>query len=621
MQPSNTSLFAQKRFLPYFCTQFLGAFNDNVYKNALIILFTYQLASQNSGVLVNVAAGVFILPFFLFSSLAGQIADKYEKSLLIRRIKLAEIVIMLLGATAIAMQSVVFMLLVLFLLGAQSTFFGPIKYSILPQHLPSGELLKGNAMVEGGTFLAILLGTIAGGLLAALDAPVLPITVTVLLAAFAGWLCSRGIPSATAPQPKLNVSWNLWRSSVEIMRDAKDYKPVFLSILGISWFWLFGALFLTQFPAYARDVLYGNAQVATLLLAMFSIGIGLGSLACSWLSGKRVEIGLVPIGALGMTLATLHLCGAVIPVTNELRTVPQLFAVEGSWRVMLDLILIAFSAGLYIVPLYAFVQTRSREENRSRIFAATNLMNAFFMVMAAVIAIICLQFGLSVVQIFIVAAVLNLLVTIYIFSKVPEFTMRLISWLLIHSIYRIGKQDLHHIPEKGAALLICNHVSYADAVILGAVCPRPIRFVMIDRIYNLPVANFLFRTAKAIPIASGRKNRDLLIKAYDDIAHALENDELVCIFPEGHLTEDGEMQMFKPGMDKIIARTPVPVVPLALRGLWGTWFSRFGGRAMKGWPKNFMKKISLVSGEAVLPEQVNKELMYQKVLELRGDEK
>ena len=579
------------------------------------------MVNQNSGVLVNIAAGIFILPFFLFSSFAGQIADKYEKSLLIRRIKIAEIMIMLIGTVAIAMQSVALMLLVLFLLGAQSTFFGPIKYSILPQHLPSGELLKGNAIVEGGTFLAILLGTIAGGLLAALDAPLLPIASTIILAAIAGWMCSTGIPQAAAPQPKLNVSWNLWRSSVDIMRDAKAYKPVFLSILGISWFWLFGALFLTQFPAYARDILYGNAQVATLLLAMFSIGIGLGSLACSWLSGKRVEIGLVPIGALGMTLATLHLCGANISSSDALRTIPELFAVPGGWRVMLDLILIAFSAGLYIVPLYAFVQTRSAEENRSRIFAATNLMNAFFMVMAAVIAIICLQLGLSVVQIFMVAAVLNLLVAVYIFAKVPEFAMRLISWLLIHSIYRIGKQDLHHIPQKGPALLVCNHVSYVDAVILGAVCPRPIRFVMIDRIYNLPIANFIFRTAKTIPIASGRKNRDLLIQAYDKIAEALQAGELVCIFPEGHLTEDGDMHTFKPGMEKIIARTPVPVVPLALRGLWGTWFSRYGGRAMKGWPRNFMKKISLVSGEAVKPEQVKKELMYQKVLDLRGDEK
>ena len=621
MQPNNTSLFAGKRFLPYFCTQFLGAFNDNVYKNALIILFTYHLVNKDSGVLVNVAAGIFILPFFLFSSFAGQIADKYEKSFLIRRIKQAEIIIMLLGSIAIAMKSVVFMLFVLFLLGAQSTFFGPIKYSILPQHLPSGELLKGNAFVETGTFLAILLGTIAGGLLAALSSPLLPIVSTVLFAAILGWLCSTRIPKAVAPQPKLKVSWNLWSSSVEIIKASKDYKPVFLSILGISWFWFFGAMFLAQFPAYAKDVLYGDERVATLLLAMFSVGIGLGSMACSWLSGKRVEIGLVPIGSLGMTLATLHLAFAVVPEGNELRGITEMMAVSGSWRVMMDLILIAFFAGLYIVPLYAFVQTRSKEENRSRIFAATNLMNSFFMVMAAVIAIICLKLGMTVVQIFMVAAMLNLLVAVYIFAKVPEFSMRLISWLLIHSIYRIGKQDLHHIPNKGAALLVCNHISYVDAVILGSICPRPVRFVMTDSIYKLPVVNFIFRTAKAIPVATGRKNRELLIEAYDKIAEALENGELVCIFPEGGLTADGEMHSFKPGIDKIIARTPVPVVPLALKGLWGTWFSRYGGRAMKGWPKSFMKKISLVSGEPVAPEKASREFMYQQVLELRGAEK
>ncbi|NNC99311.1 MAG: glycerol acyltransferase, partial [Gammaproteobacteria bacterium] len=367
-------------------------------------------------------------------------------------------------------------------------------------------------------------------------------------------------------------------------------------------------------------VLYGDAQVATLLLATFSIGIGLGSLACAKLSGGKVEIGLMPIGALGISFFTWQLSNSVIPQSDELRTLVQMLSADGTWWAIFNMTMMAFSAGMFIVPLYAFVQIRSDDELRSRIFAVNNIINSAFMVTAGILAAGMIYTGYSVLQIFKVAAILNLLVTIYILSVVPEFFLRLVGWLLVHSMYRIKKQDLHHIPEDGPALLVCNHVSFIDPVIILAVGPRPIRFVMYYTFYDLPLANRLFRWLRSIPIAPKSESPERLTEAMDSIAEALDQGHLVCVFPEGGITRNGEISRFQPGIDQILKRNPVPVVPLAIRGLWGSWFSRHNGRAMSGWPR-FMKMLSVVSGPAVPPDQANRLVMYEKVVALRGSEK
>jgi len=615
------NLLKQRRFLPYFCTQFLGAFNDNIYKNALMILITYSLAVGKQAILLNIAAVLFILPFFLFGAIAGQLADKYEKSWLIRKIKLAEIGIMLFGCFALYQQSIALMLVTLFCLGAQSTFFGPIKYSILPQHLGRHEILEANGYVEAGTFIAILLGTILGGYLASDAAYQTVLMIILVLVAVVGWLVSRAIPSARPAAPDLKVSLNAWRSSIEIVKLALANKPVFQSILAISWFWFIGSIILTQFPTFASEVLSGDAGVATLLLATFSIGIGLGSLACSKLSNGRVEIGLMPIGAIGISVFTWYLGGVSLPVSDQLRTIWELIVMPGAWSIVFYMTMIAFSSGIFIVPLFSFIQVRSDEALRSRIFAVNNIVNSAFMILAGLLAVILLSTGFSVLEIFKIVAVMNILMAIYIISVVPEFFFRLIGWILIHSVYRIKKEDLHNIPEEGAALLVCNHVSYADPVIINAVCPRPARFVMINSVYQLPVAKKVFDWVRAIPIAPMRENPQLLERAYEQIAEALENGELVCIFPEGSISRDGELGEFLPGIERIIERTPVPIVPLAIRGLWGTWFSRQQGGAMRGLPKAFMKRLSIVSGEPVDPGNMTSVLMRDKVLALRGDEK
>ncbi|MFQ3246145.1 MAG: 1-acyl-sn-glycerol-3-phosphate acyltransferase [Arenicella sp.] len=614
-------LITQRRFLPYFCTQFLGAFNDNVYRYAFAILITYFLAEEHRGVYVNSALVAFILPFFLFGAITGQLADKYEKAWLIRHIKLAEIVIMLGGCIALYFQNVPGMLAVLFALGAQSSFFGPIKYSILPQHVKPNEILNANAYVEAGTFIAILLGQVLGGALSEQQSYLPYLMVAIVSFAVLGWFSARMIPDAPAASPDLKLSFNIFTKTVEIIKMARADHGVFQSILANSWFWFFGALVLTLFPIFAIEVLNGNPKVAIVLLATFTVGIALGSFACSIFSAGRVELGLVPIGALGMSLFTWNLSSAIIDPGDQMRTLVQVLAEPGVLWALFNLVMIAFFAGLFIVPLYTYMQTKSCESKRSRIIAVNNIINSLFMIVAGGLGIALDAAGFSVMEIFKIVAILNLIVALYILSQIPEYFLRLVSWLLAHCVYRIRKEDLDKIPETGPALLVCNHVSFFDPPILLGVLPRPARFVMWYGFYELPIAGRLFRWLKSIPIGNRRERPELVKVAFDTIAEELQAGRLVVVFPEGAITRDGEVSKFQPGIDEILKRTPVPVIPLALRGVWGTWSSRKRGSALKGWPTGFMKKLTVVAGDPVAPEDATRLSMHDKVKALRGDEK
>ncbi|MDR2637452.1 MAG: MFS transporter [Zoogloeaceae bacterium] len=432
---SSFALLKTARFGPLFATQFLGAFNDNLYKNALIVLLTFHTAqwtTLSAVTLTNLAAGLFILPFFLFSATAGQLADKYDKATLARLTKLLEIFILLLAGIGFWLESLAWLMLALFLMGLQSALFGPIKYSILPQHLASGELVGGNALVEAGTFVAILIGTLAGGLIAALDHGTVWITALGLAIAILGYLTSRAIPAAAPPEPHLRVSFNAFRETWRVIGFARESRSIFLAILGISWFWLYGALFLAQFPVYAKNILGGDEGSITLLLATFSIGIGVGSLVCEKLSAKRLEIGLVPLGALGMTLFALDFALAP-PAAALTQASPLPLSVmlqQGHFqRILLDLLLLGACGGLYCVPLYALVQQRSKPERRARIIAANNIMNSIFMVGSALFAAWFLGEGHAMPTLFILAAAANTLVAIYIFTLAPEYLLRARDYL------------------------------------------------------------------------------------------------------------------------------------------------------------------------------------------------
>jgi len=627
-ESSQFGLLRVKRFAPFFWTQFFGAFNDNIYRNVLIILIAYQsgqMISVDPNMLINLAAGLFIFPFFLFSATAGQLADKYEKSMLIRRIKLFEIAIMGFAAVAFYFHSVSILLILLFFMGTQSSFFGPVKYSIIPQHLKEGEIIGGNAMVEMGTFVSILLGTITGGVLGSLLGDTtygaLLIGAAICIMAFAGWGASCLIPKAEPPAPGLKINWNPIVQTWETIKFARKDRVVFLSILGISWFWFLGLAYQTQIPNFTRLVLKGSESVMILLLAMFSIGIGAGSLLCEWLSGRKIEIGLVPIGSIGLSIFGFDLFLAYeTPDVNQLMGIAQFLQTTGSIRVLIDLLLIGIFGGFYIVPLYALIQTRSNPEYRSRIIAANNILNALFMVISSISAGVLLGVAkLTIPWFFMVLALANIATALYIYLLVPEFTMRCMVWLLTHVLYRIKHKNLHLIPDEGPAVIVCNHVSFVDALVIAGVCRRPARFVMDKAIFGIPVLNFIFRTGKAIPITSRRIDETVYNEAFDQISQELNEGNVICIFPEGKLTKDGEIDEFKAGIEKIIARNPVPVVPAALRGLWGSFFSYKGGPAMMRFPKRFFSKIEFVVGTPVLPEQLTASGLRDTVLELRGD--
>jgi 1-acyl-sn-glycerol-3-phosphate acyltransferase len=622
---SQFGLLRQRRFAPFFITQTLGAFNDNVYKNALIILVSFgalNLSQAQQNVYVNLAAGLFILPFFLFSATCGQLAEKYEKSRLIRFTKLLEIGIMLLAVAALALNSLWLMFAVLFLLGAQSTLFGPVKYSILPQHLREEELVGGNAWVEAATFLAILLGTMLGGWLIVQSGGIGWVSAVMLAVAVAGYLAARRIPEAPAAMPELRINWNPFTETWRNFRFMRGNRTVFLSVLGISWFWFYGATFLSQLPNYTKLYLGGNEQVVTLLLTVFSLGIGLGSLLCERLSGRKVEIGLVPLGSIGMTWFGIDLFLAA----PDLATVTGLGAREflgsaNNHRVLWDLLLTGVFGGFYIVPLYALVQMRSEPTHRSRVIAGNNILNAAFMVVSALVAIVLLGAGLSIPQLLLTAALMNAAVAVFIYSLVPEFTMRFMVWVLINTLYRIRHRGLENVPDEGACVVVCNHVSFVDALIIGGTVRRPIRFVMYYKIFKIPVLNFIFRTARAIPIAGAKEDEALMNKAFDEVAAALAAGEVIGIFPEGALTADGEIAPFRPGIDRILERSPVPVVPMALRGLWGSIFSRRDGYLKRArLPRRFWSRIELVAAPPVPAAQAGAAVLEAQVRELRGAE-
>jgi 1-acyl-sn-glycerol-3-phosphate acyltransferase len=611
--------------MPFFMTQALGAFNDNIFKNALVALLVFKgsaVAGMNTDQLVNFSAMLFILPFFLFSAVFGQFADKFEKSLQIRRVKLLEVVIALLAILGFWLDNLSLLLAVLFLLGLQSTIFGPIKYGILPQVLQRNELVGGNALVEMGTFVAILLGTIAGPQLAGIDSA-WPywVGLACLLVAALGYWYSLQIPKAEAVAPEITISWNIYRETLRNLRFINENRSVLNSVLGISWFWFFGATFLVQIPSYSQNVLGGDQDLMSGLLALFIIGISTGSLLCERLSGRQVEIGLVPFGAIGLTVFGIDLYFATPEAATAKITLGQFFADAGNWRVLFDLLMIGVFGGFYTVPLYALVQQRSNAAHRSRVIAGLNILNSLFMVISAVMAMLLLgAAGLSIPDLFLVTAILNAVVAIYIFSLVPEFLMRFLVWILIHTVYRVRMTGEENIPEEGGVIIAANHVSFVDPLILGGMIRRPVRFVMHHSIFKIPLLNFIFRTGKAIPIASRDDNPAILEAAYVRINEVLREQEVLGIFPEGAITRDGEIQPFKSGVCKFTNEHGVPVVPVALCNLWGSMFSR-RETFWKRRPYKLWARIEVRVGTAIPAVEVTAERLQREVEKLRGEDR
>ncbi|MBP6898840.1 MAG: MFS transporter [Burkholderiaceae bacterium] len=619
---SQFGLLRQRRFAPFFGVQFLGAANDNLFKFAFTVLVTYRLQLDwlppaQAGLVIGAA---FIAPFLLFSATAGQLADRHDKARLTRWIKTLELAIVALGAWGFVQPqspaAVPLLLACIVLLGLHSTLFGPVKYAYLPQHLREQELTGGNGMVEMGTFVAILLGNLAGGLLIGLPegGPVSggeAVAAACLVLAVAGRLAAQWVPPSPASAPDLRVNWNPVSETLANLRLARAHPTVFRSLLGISWLWFFGAVLLSQFPAFARQVLHGDERVASLLLAVFSIGIACGSLLCERLARRHVEIGLVPLGAIGMSLfaADLYLATRGLPPAaagEPLRGLAAFLALPAHWRVLADLALLSAAAGLFSVPMYALIQLRAPASHRARVIAANNILNALFMVASSLIVGALLTAGVSIPQLFGLLALANALVAAYIFWLVPEYLLRFVAYLLSRCVYRFRVTGDQHLPSEGAAILVCNHVSFVDAVLLMAASPRPVRFLMDHRIFAQPLLGPLFRLAKAIPLAPRAEDPVAYEAAFAAAAQVLREGELLGLFPEGAITRDGQLAEFRPGVLKILAEQPVPVVPVGLSHLWGSFFSRVeGGRAMvRPFRRGLFNRVRLSAGPALAPDQV-----------------
>jgi 1-acyl-sn-glycerol-3-phosphate acyltransferase len=618
------SLLSQRRFWPFFWVSFLTGFNDNVFKQALIVLVTMKgltLGGLSTEVIQFLAPALIILPFVLASATAGQVSDKWSKATTIRGAKLAELPVMILGSIGLVTENTTALVTTLFLTGLQSTFFGPAKYSFLPEVLEPDELVGGNGLVETGTFLSVLLGTILGGVLvsAGSQGAWLAASATILIALLgigAAFLVEQRPPA----DPTLKLDLNPITPNVRIIGATRHDQPVFLSIMGISWFWFFGAAFLSLVPAWVADVAHADATVITLCTAMFSIGIGIGSLWCERLSGGHLELGLVPFGSLGMSLFAIDLAVVGIPaIPSGLDWVGFLSTFDGV-RASFDLAMLAMFGGFYTVPLYTMVQQRTDPAKRAQVIAGNNIINSIFIVAASLALLGLRAAGLSIPAIFATLALANLAVTAYIYHIIPEFMLRFCLWIVCSVMYRLRVVDGERFPREGRAIVVANHVTFVDFLFLTAACRRPMRFVMYHAFVDTPILRWMFRDAKVIPIAARHEDPELLERAMDAIAVALDNDELVCLFPEGMVTRDGKMTPFRPGVERIVARTPAPVTPVAIRNLWGSFFSYAGGKPFRRPFRRIRSRIDVVVGEAIAPAEVDAHELALRVAALGGFE-
>jgi 1-acyl-sn-glycerol-3-phosphate acyltransferase len=427
-------------------------------------------------------------------------------------------------------------------------------------------------------------------------------------------------PLADKPDgPRLDL--NPLRPTFAILGIVHKTRAVFLSVLGISWFWFLGAVMLSLLPVYTRSTLHAHEHVFTLFLCVFCVGIALGSALTERISGKNLELGLVPLGSLGMTgfLVDLFFARSPLGPSAELHGVGAFLSAPGSVRILVDLFGVAVFGGLFTVPLYTLIQERSAQGERSRVVAGNNILNALMMVIGSALLAGLFGAGVDAQHVFLVLAALSLIVAVYIYSLLPEFLIRFMAWFIGRVMYRLRVYGHEHIPVEGPVVLVPNHVAFNDPLIMAGSVRRPARFVMDHRIAQTPLLSVLFRHSKTIPIAPAHEDEALMERAFARVAEELRAGEVVCIYPEGKITKTGELNPFKAGIERILHETPVPVVPVAIYGLWGSVFSRKGGPAMHKLPRRFRAKLVVKFGEPIAAEHATKELLEQRVRTLLAE--
>jgi 1-acyl-sn-glycerol-3-phosphate acyltransferase len=620
-------LTSDRMFTPLFWTQFFGAMNDNILKNSLIFMITFneiQVWGMGGQTLVAFSGALFILPFFLFSAVSGQISDGIQKAVVMRLVKIWEVLLMIIAACGFYFHSYSLLMVVLMMMGLHSTFFGPVKYAIIPDLVPEEKLVAANAYIEMGTFVAILLGTIIGSSAAKHTSAEFLIMGVLLFVACAGLVASLYQKNVPISNPELKFEWNPLRPTFRIIKESTQNTALFNSILGISWFWFLGAAILTILPVYVRALLSGSESVALLFLITFTVGVGVGSLLCETLSFDRIEIGLVPLGSMGMSLMMFFLywirpSWVVSKTSVELLSWTQFLALPEGRQIFVCLLLFSVFAGIYIVPLFALVQQRSDKKVRSQMIASNNIINSLFMVVSMGFIMLLTSLGANSYHLFLIYALMNLAVAIYIYYLVPEFALRFMSWMLVRVMYRLRVSGEENIPKTGPVILACNHVSFIDWLIVAGVSKRPPRFVMDHTFLGLPLVGPLFRQAKVIPIATAKESPQLLERAFEQIDKTLREGDVLGIFPEGRITRDGNLSVFRPGIEKAVNKTPATVVPMALVGFWGSFFSFKDGRALMKRPKRFWSRVELRIGKPIPAHMVKAEFVQAQVEKLLKD--
>lgn len=574
------SLLKTKRFLPLFITQFLGSLNDNIFKNALVILITYQLAlthSSNPQILIAVAAGLFILPFFLFSATAGQLADKFEKAKLISIVKLVEVALMALACIGFYTNHVALLMFVLFSLGIQATFFGPLKYAILPESLQENELIAGNGLIEAGTFIAILLGTIIGGIGILQSIGKYLISILIMMVAIGGWISSFYIPRTKNTASNLKINYNFISETKRLLSYAKERRNIFLSILGLSWFWLVGAAFVGEFPALVKDILHANEHIVTLFLTFFSIGLAIGAILCNKLLKGKIDTTFVPFGVLGMTIFTFHfyLMTKQIALANEAdtQTLMQFLSYSTSWKIIFDLLMIAISGGFYTVPLYTLLQQRSEKSHRARVIASNNVINALFMVSGAILTMLILGIGFSITSLFLILAIGNAIVTIYICKILPDVLIKSFLRWVLKLLYRVQVKGLENYHSAGdRVIIVANHTSFLDALLLGIFLPDKLTFAVNTHIAKKWWVRLFLRLVDTYPLDP---MNPIAIKS---LIEFVRKDKKCVIFPEGRLTITGTLMKIYEGPGLIADKAKAKLLPISIQGAQMTPFSRLHGK-------------------------------------------
>ncbi len=583
MQSRSFELLTSRRFAPLFVTQFLGAFNDNLLKSALAIMVTYRLAAQagvEAASLVMIAGGLFIAPFFLFSGASGTLADRVDKAAIARWVKVAEIAIMTIGAWGLWQQSIPVLLTALFFLGTHSTVFGPIKYALLPQHLREEELVAGNALIEAGTFLAILLGTIVGGSIVLLDSGAAIVAACGVGGAFAGWLAARQIPPALPDPDNISGRPRLFHDSIAVMRHAMSRPALMLPILAISWFWLFGATIVSGLPVLAKDVLFANERVVTLMLALFAIGVGAGSMLAERLLHGEVSARHVPFSALmmGLFAVDLHFASAGRVAGAQLAGVTAFLATPGSWRVLGDLIGLAVAGGLFCVPLYALLQHESEPRYRSRIIAANNIVNAIAMTLAALASAAMAARGLTMGALFALCGLATIPVAMVAAWILRRALAKSLLRFALRRLYRVQIEGVEHV--RGAlpkAVIAANHASFLDGLLLGAFLPGDPIFAVDTQIAKKWWAKPFLMFVNALPVDP---TNPLSIRA---MIRAVERGSSCIIFPEGRITTTGALMKVYQGPAVIAERAGAALVPVRIDGVEFTPFSRLAGKVRRRW--------------------------------------